>query len=248
MAFRFRKSLRILPGVRLNFGKKSVGVSVGNKWGGVTFNSRNGTTYRASVPGTGASFTHTDRRGGKSGASQSGAPSSPPPAATPKQWLVLAAIVVACVWSAISEKADRAADSARLMAASAPPVSSYSAPAEPVEAAELAPFVAPENSNVYHASDCPALEGKNSANFSQFLTAEAAAEAGFYPHSLCLPEDAATPIPAPSHAFVASRYSDKYHIKGCPHAAYIDPENIRYFSSNAEAEGYGYTPCSYCMG
>ena len=46
MAFRFRKSIKLAPGVKLNLGKKSVGVSVGGKYGGVSYNSRNGARYR----------------------------------------------------------------------------------------------------------------------------------------------------------------------------------------------------------
>lgn len=57
MGFRFRKSKKIAPGVRLNFSKKSVGVSVGNKLGGFSFNSKNGARSRVSIPGTGISYS-----------------------------------------------------------------------------------------------------------------------------------------------------------------------------------------------
>ena len=56
MAFRFRKSIKLAPGVKLNLGKKSVGVSVGGKYGGVSYNSRNGARARVSAPGTGLSY------------------------------------------------------------------------------------------------------------------------------------------------------------------------------------------------
>lgn len=57
MGFRFRKSFKIAPGVRVNFGKKSVGVSIGNKGGGMSFNSKSGARVRASIPGTGLSYS-----------------------------------------------------------------------------------------------------------------------------------------------------------------------------------------------
>ncbi|MBQ9346447.1 MAG: DUF4236 domain-containing protein [Oscillibacter sp.] len=57
MGFRFRKSVKIAPGVKINFGKKSTGISIGNKGGGISFNSRTGARVRASVPGTGISYT-----------------------------------------------------------------------------------------------------------------------------------------------------------------------------------------------
>jgi hypothetical protein len=57
MGFRFRKSVSIAPGVRLNLNKKSVGVSVGNKVGGISYNTRTGARARVSAPGTGISYT-----------------------------------------------------------------------------------------------------------------------------------------------------------------------------------------------
>ena len=62
MAFRFRKSIKIFPGIKINFGKKSVGVSIGNKLGGVSINSKTGTTTRVSVPGTGISYTQKAKK------------------------------------------------------------------------------------------------------------------------------------------------------------------------------------------
>lgn len=57
MGLRFRKSIKIAPGVRANLGKKSVGVSVGGKRGGVSYNSKTGARARASAPGTGLSYS-----------------------------------------------------------------------------------------------------------------------------------------------------------------------------------------------
>lgn len=57
MGVRFRKSISVAPGVRLNIGKKSVGVSVGNKYGGVSYNTRTGARARVSAPGTGLSYS-----------------------------------------------------------------------------------------------------------------------------------------------------------------------------------------------
>lgn len=57
MAVRFRKSKKVAPGTKINIGKKSSGVSFGNRGGGISFNSRSGVHVRASIPGTGISFT-----------------------------------------------------------------------------------------------------------------------------------------------------------------------------------------------
>lgn len=57
MGFRFRKSIKVAPGVRANIGKKSAGVSIGGKGGGVSINSKTGATTHVSAPGTGISYT-----------------------------------------------------------------------------------------------------------------------------------------------------------------------------------------------
>lgn len=56
MGLKFRKSVKIAPGVRVNLGKKSSSVSVGNKYGGYNIGSK-GTRARVSAPGTGLSYS-----------------------------------------------------------------------------------------------------------------------------------------------------------------------------------------------
>ena len=57
MAVHFRKTKKVAPGTRVIFGKKSAGVSFGNRGGGISFNSKRGVRVRASIPGTGISFS-----------------------------------------------------------------------------------------------------------------------------------------------------------------------------------------------
>ena len=61
MALRYRKSIKLGKGVKLNIGKKSAGISLGGKYGGVSFNTRNGARVRASAPGTGLSYSEKVR-------------------------------------------------------------------------------------------------------------------------------------------------------------------------------------------
>lgn len=56
MALRFRKVFSLLPGVRLNLGKKGASVSLGGN--GLTANiSKHGVRKTVSVPGTGLSYS-----------------------------------------------------------------------------------------------------------------------------------------------------------------------------------------------
>ena len=61
MGLRFRKSLRIMPGVRLNFSKSGVSTSLGGR--GATINiGPKGTRYTVGLPGTGLSFSEFSPR------------------------------------------------------------------------------------------------------------------------------------------------------------------------------------------
>ena len=55
MGLRIRKSIKIAPGVRLNFGKKGISTSIGKRGVGVTFGPTGATTH-INIPGTGISY------------------------------------------------------------------------------------------------------------------------------------------------------------------------------------------------
>ena len=69
MGFRFRKSIKIAPGVRLNVGTGGLSTSVGPRGARVTFGKR-GRHTSVGIPGTGLSYTtfkpKSERAGGMS--------------------------------------------------------------------------------------------------------------------------------------------------------------------------------------
>ena len=69
MGFRFRKSVKIAPGVKINFNKKSWGVTVGKRGAHYTINSKGKRTTSIGIPGTGLSYTSSSG-GKKSGKKQ----------------------------------------------------------------------------------------------------------------------------------------------------------------------------------
>lgn len=56
MGLRFRRSVKICKGVRVNFNKKSWGLSVGGRGYGYSFNSKGRQTKHIGIPGTGLSY------------------------------------------------------------------------------------------------------------------------------------------------------------------------------------------------
>ena len=59
MGFRFRKSMKILPGIRLTFGKNSIGISAGVPGARISLNSKGRITTSAGIPGSGLYWTES---------------------------------------------------------------------------------------------------------------------------------------------------------------------------------------------
>lgn len=57
MGFRFRKSWKVAPGIRLNLGKKSASISFGGKGARYTVSSTGRKTATVGIPGTGISYS-----------------------------------------------------------------------------------------------------------------------------------------------------------------------------------------------
>ncbi len=60
MGFRFRKSINLGPGMKINFNKRSVGVSFGKKGMRYSVNSNGRSTASVGIPGTGLYYTKTN--------------------------------------------------------------------------------------------------------------------------------------------------------------------------------------------
>jgi hypothetical protein len=60
MGFRFRRSVKLFPGLRLNFGKRGISASIGVRGAHVTYGP-SGTRTTFGLPGSGLSYTHLER-------------------------------------------------------------------------------------------------------------------------------------------------------------------------------------------
>ena len=63
MGIRFRKSIKIFPGLRLNLNAKLASITGGIPGAHVTYNSRGYRTTSAGIPGSGLSYRTTKRVG-----------------------------------------------------------------------------------------------------------------------------------------------------------------------------------------
>ena len=78
MSVRFRRSVKIAPGVRVNLSKRSAGVSVGGPGAHYSVNTSGRRTTSVGVPGTGLSYQKIATGGQPRSASAGGASKSPP--------------------------------------------------------------------------------------------------------------------------------------------------------------------------
>jgi Protein of unknown function (DUF4236) len=61
MGFRFRKSVKLLPGVRLNFSKSGVSTTIGRPGASINVGGTHGPRANVGIPGTGISYSeHLD--------------------------------------------------------------------------------------------------------------------------------------------------------------------------------------------
>lgn len=61
MTFRFRRSIKVAPGIRLNLSKSGVSATVGPRGAKVTLNHKGERRSTVGIPGSGLSFTSTSR-------------------------------------------------------------------------------------------------------------------------------------------------------------------------------------------
>ena len=96
LGFRFRRSIRVLPGIRLNLGRRGVSVSAGVRGAHVTM-SKDGTRTTVGLPGTGMSYTDYQRH---PHIVEGDTPVTTEPAAAGVSWVwVILLIAVVVVWA-----------------------------------------------------------------------------------------------------------------------------------------------------
>jgi hypothetical protein len=103
---RFRRSIRILPGIRVNLGKRGASLSIGAKGAHVTI-GHGKVRETIGLPGTGVSFTHTSHQAhAKAAGPAQPAPVAEPPESEPLPvgvawrgwlWIAIGVVILASV-------------------------------------------------------------------------------------------------------------------------------------------------------
>lgn len=99
MGFRFRRSIKLLPGIHLNLGKRGVSTSIGVRGAHVTF-GKTGTRTTVGLTGSGISYTHLDKPYHERSVASAPDPapeSSTSPGKAWRGWLWIALLVLAII-------------------------------------------------------------------------------------------------------------------------------------------------------
>ena len=209
MPLRFRRSIKIAPGVRLNIGKKSVGVSAGGKYGGVSWNSRTGSRARVSAPGTGLSYVTTTGGtkqmeskpkkpiykkwwfwilllcllGSCGGAGNNAASSASKSVPSPSPAVSAAAVIVSP-----SAKPTTAPTSTSAPTATPTPTPTPTPTATPTPTPKLEEYILNTNTYKFHETYCSKAKSIKESNRAEYSgTREELIQRGYEPCSVCQP-------------------------------------------------------------
>lgn len=230
MGLRFRKSIKILPGVKLNLGKKSAGVSIGTNGARYSVNSSGRKTSTVGIPGTGLSYVKSGGGGKKSGkSSKSG---------LPWRFIIAAAVLVFILIGGIAACTDSDKDQPTTTAA----VETTAEPEEDTAAGAIAPAVTEEPTEA--ETDAETTE-KATEKVTEKKT-EKPTEAKTEKKTEKATEKK-TAAPAAQKTYVLNNSSMKFHLPSCSSCARIKAENKgSYTGSRDDLIGKGYSPCGIC--
>lgn len=222
MGLRFRKSIKILPGVKLNLGKKSAGVSVGTTGARYSVNSSGRKTSTVGIPGTGLSYSKSS--GGKKSDKNS---------KTVLPWrLILAVGVLIFIFiggiAACTDSDDE--------------------PTTTTTAAETTTEAEPESKTSILEAVAALSPHETTAEAAE--TTEKATEAKTEKKTEKRTEKATekkTAAPSAQKTYVLNKSTMKFHLPSCSSCSKIKAENKgSYTGSRDDLIGQGYSPCGNC--
>lgn len=227
MGLRFRKSIKILPGVKLNLGKKSAGVSAGTTGARYSVNSSGRKTSTVGIPGTGLSYSKSSGGGKKS---DKGSKS-----VLPWRLILTVGILIFILIGGIAACTD-----------------SDDEPTTTITAAETTTEAEPESKTSIIEAVAALSPHETTAEAAE--TTEKATEKLTEAKTEKKPEkrtekatEKKTAAPSAQKTYVLNKSTMKFHLPSCSSCSKIKAENKgSYTGSRDDLIGQGYSPCGNC--
>lgn len=231
MGLRFRKSFKILPGVKLNLGKKSAGVSVGTTGARYSVNSSGRKTSTVGIPGTGLSYSKSSGGGKKS---DKGSKS-----VLPWRLIIAVAVLIFILIGGIAACTDPDDEPTTTTAAE---TTTEAEPESKTSIIEAVAALSPKETTTEAAETTEKATEKLTEKLTESKNekkTENAAEKQT--------EKATEKKTAAQKTYVLNKSTMKFHLPSCSSCSKIKAENKgSYTGSRDDLIGQGYSPCGNC--
>ena len=231
MGLRFRKSIKILPGVKLNLGKKSAGVSVGTTGARYSVNSSGRKTSTVGIPGTGLSYSNSSGGGKKSDKSSK--------SVLPWRLILTVGILIFILIGGIAACTD--SDDEPTTTTTAAETTTEAEPESKTSLLEAVAALSPHETTAEAAETTEKATEKLTESKNEKKTEKAAEK------KTEKATEKKTAAPSAQKTYVLNKSTMKFHLPSCSSCSKIKAENKgSYTGSRDDLISQGYSPCGNC--
>lgn len=227
MGLRFRRSIKILPGVKLNLGKKSAGVSAGTTGARYSVNSSGRKTSTVGIPGTGLSYSKSSGCGKKS---DKGSKS-----VLPWRLILTVGILIFILIGGIAACTD--SDDEPTTTTTAAETTTEAEPESKTSIIEAVAALSPHETTAEAAETTEKRTEKPTEAKTEKKPEKRTEKA----------TEKKTAAPSAQKTYVLNKSTMKFHLPSCSSCSKIKAENKgSYTGSRDDLIGQGYSPCGNC--
>lgn len=228
MGLRFRKSIKILPGIKLNLGKKSAGVSAGTTGARYSVNSSGRKTSTVGIPGTGLSYSKSSGGGKKSDKGSK--------TVLPCRLIIAVGVLIFILIGGIAACTD--SDDEPTTTTTAAETTTEAEPESKTSIIEAVAALSPHETTAEAAETTEKATEKLTEAKTEKKTEKAAEKKT---------EKVTEKKPAAQKTYVLNKSTMKFHLPSCSSCSKIKAENKgSYTGSRDDLIGQGYSPCGNC--
>ena len=228
MGLRFRKSIKILPGVKLNLGKKSAGVCAGTTGARYSVNSSGRKTSTVGIPGTGLSYSKSSGGGKKSDKGSK--------TVLPWRLIIAVGVLIFILIGGIAACTD--SDDEPTTTTTTAETTTEAEPESKTSIIEAVAALSPHETTAEAAETTEKATEKLTEAKTEKKTEKAAEKKT---------EKVTEKKPAAQKTYVLNKSTMKFHLPSCSSCSKIKAENKgSYTGSRDDLIGQGYSPCGNC--
>lgn len=225
MGLRFRKNIKILPGVKLNLGKKSAGVSAGTTGARYSVNSSGRKTSTVGIPGTGLSYSKSSGGGKKSDKGSK--------TVLPWRLIIAVGVLIFLLVGGIAACTDSDDEPTTTTTTTVAETTTEAEPESKTSIIEAVGAVRPKEPTTEAAETTEKATEKKTEKVTEKKTEKVT--------------EKKTAAPSAQKTYVLNKSTMKFHLPSCSSCSKIKAENKgSYTGSRDDLISQGYSPCGNC--